>query len=190
MKTISIIFSSLLIFNWGQAQFQSIDSLKLLLEQNTGLERDVDLLNEIAYSFNQISLDSTFDYASDALALAKQIEYPSGIARALNLQGTKFLQNKDHDKSLSLNYEALNLVENKADYGLIGKINNSIAINYYHLGDQENSLIHFRNAKDQSMLAKDTSVGIIIGSNIGYLHLQNDELELAELYLEEGSIKH
>lgn len=161
-----------------------IDSLKTMLRSTDDSKEQIDILNKISYNFNLINLDSTFHYATIALDRANKINYPTGKARALNLQGGKYLYEKKHYKSLALNEEALTIAKQGNDHNIMGKIYNSIAINHYNLGDKENCLINLREALNQSELAKDSTTVIIIGSNIGYMYMMDGKLELAEQYLE------
>lgn len=173
-----------MLSNIAAGQNAVIDSLKSLLTNIQDPEEQVDIINEISYNFNLTNLDSTFHYATIALNQANEINYPSGKARALNLQGGKYLYEKKHEKSLQLNEEALRIAKEVNDHNVIGKIYNSIGINNYNLGDKENCLINLREALKHSELAKDSMTVIIIGSNLGYMHMKNGELELAAEYLE------
>lgn len=165
-----------------------IDSLNSLLSITEDSEDYVDLLNEISYNFNFENLDSTYYYATEALNRANKIDYPKGKSRALNLQGSKYLFEKKHDRSLALSEEALIIAKEVNDHELMGKIYNSIGINYYNLGDKENCLINLREAFNQAELAQDSNTVIVIGSNIGYMYMKNNELELAEQYLERADL--
>lgn len=184
MKSISTFIFTILLSIPAVGQNAVIDSLKTLLASTDKPTEEIDFLNEISYNFNFLNLDSTYHYATIALNKAKKINYQLGEARSLNLQGSKFMFEKKHEQALALNEEALIIATIADDHKMMGKIYNSLGINYYSLGDKENCLVNLRKAFRQSELAKDSSTTIIIGSNIGYMYLKNGDLDLAEQYLE------
>ena len=63
------------------------DSLHQVLAQTTGDTARVDVLNALAYALYTEAPDSTRRYATEALGLAQQADYPEGIARATRIQG-------------------------------------------------------------------------------------------------------
>jgi len=182
MRLLSLLFL-VCVVTLSYAQSSRLDSLLVLLETTPENNKKVDLLNEIAYKTSLIDVDSSFNYASQALDLATQLEYDSGKARALNIKSNKFLLGKKHLQSILLNNEALSIAKKISDHKNLSRIYNSIAVNYYNMGDQETAIKNLQAAADASQLIKDTTRAIFTLGNIGYLHLQNNSLEHAEKYL-------
>jgi len=187
MKCIlSILFFIYSIVSFSQNR--EIDSLKALLHGGLTNHEHVDLLNTIAFTFNKIDLDTTYQYAALALEKAKTIDYTLGTARALNLQSGKYLYRKEYDKSIQINEDALALVQDHGDHKILSQIYNTLAVNYYYMQNEARSIELLQQSLDESKLAKDSLTSIIISSNIAYMHLENDELELAEGYLNESIV--
>ncbi len=165
----------------------NLDSLKSLIRiDNTDISQ-VDLLNDIAFIYNKSDLDTTFHYASIALEKAKKLSYVIGEARALNLVSGKYLYKKDYDTSIQLNEEALQLVKDSSNHKILSQIYNTLAVNYYYMQDQARSIALLQRSLDESKLAKDSLSTVIISTNIGFLHLENNELDLVEDYLNESA---
>ncbi len=182
---VTSIFICVIIFS-GFSQNREIDSLKQLMIEEEMSINQVDLLNSIAFNFNKIDLDSCYYFASLSLDKAKAINYTLGIARAINLQSGKFLYRKDYDRSIAMNEEALALVNGLDDHKILSQIYNTLAVNYYYMQNEAKSIELLQRSLDESKLAKDSLTAVIIASNIAYMHLENDELELAENYLNES----
>lgn len=165
------------------SQSTELDSLLNEFRVAPTNEGKVDLLNEIAFKASLIDVDSSYNYATQALDLATQIGYASGKARALNIKSNKFLLGKKHLQTILINNEALSIAKEIDDHKNLSRIYNSIAVNYYNMGDQEMAIKNLQLAADASQLIRDTTRSLYTLSNIGYLHLQNNSLVLAEKYL-------
>ena len=79
--TYTLLLSCTLVFSSSAQSYEEIiDSLQQSLTQSTSTEQQVDLLNEISYSFRRLSnsKDSIFFYADQALRLANKEGYTRG----------------------------------------------------------------------------------------------------------------
>ena len=182
MRLLAVLVFTL-YFSSIYTQHTELDSLIGLLTSSSLDKQKVDLLNEIAYKSSLSNVDSSFSYALQALDLAIGIGYESGQARALNIKSNKYLLGQKHLQSILLNTDALAIAQKIDDHKNISRIYNSIAVNYYNMGDQETAIKNLQLAADASLLIKDTTRLIFTLSNIGYLHLQNKSLDHAEKYL-------
>lgn len=181
-----VLFLSILFFITADAQKTDLDSLIGLLQSIPEDEAKVDLLNEVAYKTSLFDVDSSFNYAVQALDLATEIGYNSGKARALNIKSNKFQIQKEHLQSILLNNEALSIAKEIGDQKNLARIYNSIAVNYYNMGDQQTAIKNLQLAASASQLTEDTVRSVYTLSNIGFLHLQNNSLDHAEKYLLEA----
>lgn len=164
----------------------NLDSLKSLLRTEVIDVYQVDLLNDISFFYNKTNLDTSFYYANIALEKAKKLSYVIGNARALNLVSGKFLYRKDYDTSIRMNEEALEMVKDSSNHKILSQIYNTLAVNYYYMQDQARSIGLLQRSLDESKLAKDSLSIVIISSNIAFMHLENNDLDLVEDYLNES----
>ncbi|MEN0049982.1 MAG: ATP-binding protein [Bacteroidota bacterium] len=150
MKYFIVLIFSIFFFQSVFAQNQALDSLFSLYQQDGRVTtKEVDLLNEIAWEFNVVNLDSTKHYAELALDLAERKNYFVGQARALNLIAIYYSYEGDIDSSILLNNKALNLSIRHNFSKYQDGIYNDLAIDYGQKGDYEKSLMRYYKALDK-----------------------------------------
>src|SRR5690606_8092099 len=106
MKKTSSCYLLFLLLLWLMPQFNSIvaqnkqlDSLRNVLPGSKDTTR-VNVLNEIAYSLYRDDASEAIRIASEAIALAKKISYPKGLALSYDLMGRSYFQLNDLNKTL------------------------------------------------------------------------------------------
>ncbi len=110
MKTFRVYYSILffgLFINTGKAQTQKIDSLNLLLKASKDDTSKVNLLNALCIESRVTSLDSSIQYAKDALNLAQNLSFKRGIAKSLLNAGFVYRVNNNPEKALEYTLLAL-----------------------------------------------------------------------------------
>lgn len=158
MQNLRLSFISLfLFFSYfliAQNERQVIDSLLLELDNSNDATK-VEALNELSRNYWQISLDSSFYFANEALNLAHIIQYKKGIADAYNRIGNVYFYQKDNKKALEFYEKCLDLRLELGDSKAISNIYNNIAYIYQSEKRYGLTLEHFDKALDESIKRND-----------------------------------
>lgn len=86
---------------FGQSYNHQIDSLKSLLFQSNSTKEQVDLLNQISYSFRRTSPDSIMKYARMGIKAAKKVDYLKGLGVGYkNIGIAKYKLNEHPDTTI------------------------------------------------------------------------------------------
>lgn len=158
-----------------------LDSLLSIQQTNTRNEIEkIDLLNEIAWEFNVVDIDSTKYYAGLALLHAKKEKYFIGQARALNLIAIYYSYSNKIDSSLQLNNEALQLSLKHDFIEHRSGIYNDLAIDYGSKGQYEKCLEFYYNALE--VMKDDDVYRIYTLENIAGTHERLGNEEQADYY--------
>ncbi len=181
-KVLTIFFITSLPFLLF-TQNSGIDSAReaLLAHQQDDTAK-VNRLNALSWEFNRTDLDSTAYYANKAKDLAREIDYPSGYGRALNLLGIVAIYNENSALCDSLNKQALLIAEAINDSLLLSQCLNDLAVNYVESGEIAKALEYYQNALRYT-LSSDLLGQVYTLSNISSLYLDDNKPEQAEKYL-------
>jgi signal transduction histidine kinase/tetratricopeptide (TPR) repeat protein len=148
---LSILISTLLI---AQTERQKIDSLFFELEYADDNVK-VDLLNEISQNYWQISLDSSFYFANEALNLAHITQDKKGISDAYNRIGNVYYYQEEYKKTLEFYEKCLDLRLEFGDSKSISNIYNNIAFLYKSEKRYGLSIEQFNSALTESINRND-----------------------------------
>ena len=171
----------------GQSYSSVTDSLRSLLPQNKSAEEQIDLYNEIAYSFRRNEPDSLFHYASLALAQAENVDYEKGLMIAhKNIGIYRFKRGSPADSILS-SYELASVYAEKVgDTYQRAALANNIGLVKNTQKKQNEALSFFLKALTilrENDYPTSRLEGLING-NIGFSYRAKDELNKAKEYLE------
>ncbi len=158
-----------------------IDSLKAALIQTTDSVR-VDVLNSIAYNYYYYKLDSTDDFALQAIELANSIGYLKGLAEAQRMKGisAKALNNyAEAIEWLTKGLETARAIH--YDQG-IADILNSFGILYDYIDDHEQAMMYFKDAVKYQQLAGSRTREAIVYTNAGVSYLHKNDTDSARYY--------
>lgn len=120
-----------------QAQSANIPRLRskiLARQQHPGYLKDtayVDLLDSLAFSYFNISVDSLVFYSDKALAIATQIGYAKGQSVSLRQKGNGWFELGNYSKMLQYYQDALRVAEKANDSLLMAKAMYNIGNNAY-----------------------------------------------------------
>lgn len=129
-----------------QAHKPVVDSLNQLLENTSETKQKVDLLNEIAFEYINIQIDTSYIYAQKAQELAQHYDYQLGVADAKKNLATYYHMLNDRKKTFKYFNEAVAIVENEKDSTRLAKIYNNIGITYKNHGDFNEALDAYHKA--------------------------------------------
>lgn len=137
---------------------------------------------EKAYRFLQKDLDSCWHYSENLLELSNNTDNSWGRAYAYSVQAAYFLQKR----KLELAFEKSKLAENEAikanDFTQLSFIYNLKGMYSHALNDSESAIENFIHALNNAELAKDYLRVSLIAGNIGFAHLENNNIHEAGEY--------
>lgn len=145
------------------------------------------LLHDIAFQFNLNKPDTTLLLAQQAFQLSKKIDYPSGVARALNVMAMGYVQLGDFAKALTIYNSAKEAYAKIGDQrGVIVTISN-ISDCYMQQGDWPQALKTMRKSyqlfKNRNGSGFNATAEPIFLSNLGEDFYNLHQLDSASYYL-------
>ena len=165
------------------------DSIKELIKKEKKDPKKVDLLIDLAISYNRKSTDSAVNIAQKALEKAREINYPLGIADAHNILAWSRFRQSYYKKADSLSQKAISYYANIDDVDT--KLANSFrllaAINIEEK-KYDAALKYLLKVKDiyEAPNLKGSDVQIFVINEIAYLYLEMDNYVMSMKYLNES----
>lgn len=145
-------------------------NLPILKEQVMTAETEadkVDLLNQIAFEFRNVQLDTLWYYANQALLLARDIGYAQGEIASLQNMAMHHIRTGQFNASMNLLVQSMTLGEERADslalalgYKLMGNLN-------YFRRDYNQALENYQKASGLNRGLGDEVLEVDLLNNIG-----------------------
>ncbi len=126
------------------------------------------LLNKIAYHSYKKDIDKTYRYAREACQISDSLNYLSGKAEALKIQGIYFDIRSDYPKAVEFYQNALNIFEELNDKKGVSACYHNIGVVYKLMGDYEKALHYYGKS-----LAMEKELGNTTGISISYYTMAN-----------------
>lgn len=163
--------------------FAAIDSMKVRLKQQTGLDSNrVRIIYRIADAYRNIDTDSAMVYAELGLLSAKKIDWPKGIAAFYDHIGSLYSNNGSYDKAIQYYNASLKInrrIGNKrAEAGNVINIGSVLQRRGDDAGALENS---FRALKITQAIKEKGYTALLYG-NISDVYLSQENFALALTY--------
>jgi serine phosphatase RsbU (regulator of sigma subunit) len=144
---VRLLIGSLFLVLGLQAQTPYLDSLRNCLAKPVSSDTmRVFQYNEIAWTYLDYSLDSTFVFANKALHLAQKKNYPNGVMDAKNTLGIYYRYLSEYSKAINMYNELIALrIKNHQEDKLTGAYANLGSV-YYEKGSYAQALKHYQKA--------------------------------------------
>nr|WP_294858939.1 tetratricopeptide repeat protein [uncultured Fluviicola sp.] len=157
------LFSCSITF--GQTEY--LDSLKNCLQKPVSSDTmRVFQYNEIAWTYLDYSLDSTYLFVNRALLLSQKRNYPNGIMDAKNTLGIYYRYRSQYPKAISMYKEVIALrIKNHQEDKLTGAYSNLGSV-YYEQGAYAKALKHYQNAIDIAKKYHQDDKVLVLYSNL------------------------
>jgi two-component system, sensor histidine kinase PdtaS len=125
-----------------------VDSLMIKLGQEKVDTAKVNLLNQIAYFYQNSNIDSSFKYAKESSELATAIGFSTGYCLSCNITGGNFYMKSDYDNALVYFKKALLCYQKLNDKEWLPKIYTNLADVYLQQGKfNESAALYFGSLK-------------------------------------------
>ncbi|MEJ0102137.1 MAG: histidine kinase [Bacteroidota bacterium] len=153
--TIKSAIQVAVFFSFAISSMAQIDSLKRILPA-TGDTQRVNILNRLSglYLEKYIterpapgSFNLGMDYANQALELATSINYRKGIGESLYSQGNALSMREGHLKSLGILQNALPLLKQSSEPGLVASCMQLIADDLHALAKLSQAILYYDSSK-------------------------------------------
>ncbi len=163
------------------ASEDKLDSLKNLLNQKGGTEK-VDLLLDISQAQWNQSFEESLEYASRGYTLAKEMEYPEGMADALNRIGNVHYLLGNNDNVFENYYEAVNIAIQLEDHRRMGMYLNNIGLLYREQKQFDSAEVYMLKALSAKEQGGDPVVIASTLNNLGVLYRDIQRYDLSVEY--------
>jgi len=158
-----------------------IDSLKSVLPHTTDSVR-VDVLNAIAYNYYYYKLDSTDDFALQAIDLANSLGYLKGLVEAQRMMGISAKALNNHPQAIEWLTKGLETARSiHYDQG-IADILNSLGILYDYIDNHDQAIMYFKDGVKYQRLAGNRIREGIVYTNTGVTYTHKNDLDSAQYY--------
>ena len=142
----------------------------------------VKLLSDLCWDYRFVSADSALNFGKQALQLARELNYPKGIAQACNDIGIIFIDKAQYLRATKLLNESLKIREQLNDKPGIASIYNKLGIIDQKQGRLKEALEHQIAAlKIYQKLGQDKWIGYSL-NNIAIIHQNLGNLDKAIEY--------
>lgn len=182
-----LLIGSLFVVLGLQAQTPYLDSLRNCLSKPVSSDTmRVFQYNEIAWTYLDYSLDSTYLYLHKGLALAQKKNYANGIMDSKNTLGIYYRLNSQYPEAIKI-YEEL--IQRRKKYHqenkLIGAYSNLGSV-YFEKGDFALALKNYEKAIDIAQKQKDDKGALVLYTNLGATYKACGLYDQAVKAFEEG----
>lgn len=178
---LSTLFLSLIISNYTICQQKTIDSLEVKLFSAKG-ENKVDILVNLADSYQYISTDKGIEFALKATELAKTIRYNKGLASAYGSLGYTYIS-LDVEKAKEYTKKALEIRELIPDQIGISKSLNVLGVIHFFSGEYLPSIEYHLNSIKLKEEIGDKKILATSYNNISLVYIAVENYEKALEYL-------
>lgn len=163
-----ILVSVLLVCSFVQGQTPYLDSLKSTLQKPVSSDTmRVFQYNEIAWSYLDYSLDSSYLYLQKGLELARRKRYPNGIMDAKNTLGVYYRLSSQYPEAIRTYEELIDLrTKYHQEKKLVGTYSNLGSV-YLEKGNYAQALKNYQQAIDIAQKFKDYENVLVLYTNIG-----------------------
>lgn len=167
----------------AQAQQREIDSLKKELQNHPKADAGrVDILNKLAGSYYNTSLNELKIYGGEALKLSIQIKYTSGEAVAYKNLGLGYLAANAQPMALEYFNKSLTIFIKLHDNISAARVLNNIGYYYGLIKDHQQELSYLLQAYNQVKATNQVLVQTVILGNIGNAYEATDRFAQARDY--------
>ncbi len=177
MRILRTYHITVLVFLFTGLKATSVtDSLERLLPEATDTNK-VKLLSDLCWEYRFISADTALQYGNRALNLAREADYPKGIAQAYNDLGIIYIDRSEYGKAIDLFQKAMEIRRKLNDKAGMGSLYNKIGIVYQKQGKLKEALQNqIRALKIYEGLGQYLWIGYCL-NNIAIVHLNLGNLQ-------------
>lgn len=183
LLTIFLLFLALCGF--AQQNQIVVDSLKKELESAKDTNQ-VNVMNALSYALANTDPETSRNYATDAIALAKKLNYNHGFASGIDMIGTYHERLGDYAKALEYKLQALRIHEQINDIAGISRGLNNVGVLYFRQSNYDKALEYYEKALVIAKKRKKQDAIAVYLLNIGEVYQEKGEYAKAIDYEEQS----
>lgn len=169
LRVFLFIASYFILLSDNEAQNAVIDSLRLLYNKESNVEKRIKLYLEISQENKEINLASALLYADTLEALSKTANSIKGQAMAIELRGSIIKDQGHYDKALEIFKKALSLDLKINNIKGISKAYNDIGATFSELYKPDSAVVYYLKSIEINEKNGDWSNVAAVYSNLGSL---------------------
>lgn len=186
MKTSALFICLLFAFSQTIASNPKIDSLKVELKNSNLDTLRVNLLNDIAYEFINVSFDSILPYSQKAIDISRKIDYPKGEGVSFRLQSIYYFYLGQPEMSTEKINQSIKIFESIEDYKMLAKTYNNYGIFLKYSGDYEAALEKFKIARSYHEKSENLQGVLDNLINVSSIYTERGDFEKASSLLDQA----
>jgi signal transduction histidine kinase len=178
------------LISTSSAQQHYADSLLQILATSPNDTTKVMLLNDLVLSLRDKDPNAALDYALDASALAKELDFQKGLGSILQNLGWIYYRKGDFTDALENSLEALEINRQFNDSTVVANCLNNIGAIQYERKQFASAISYFKRGYILSRMLNDNAIMSRSLNNISFSYLALKQLDSAEYFvrlaIEEG----
>ncbi|MDH5382631.1 MAG: tetratricopeptide repeat protein, partial [Cyclobacteriaceae bacterium] len=168
------------------AQNGKLDSLQKLIATIPDDTAKVNAINQMVLTYREQNNFEALILANKAIGIAEKLNYPKGLATALEHLGWINYHKGSYSEAFELSEKALKIFEELQDQiGISGSLINMAAISYEQ-GKFDDAINKFKRAYEISSIYGEVYTMVRSLNNISFSYLALKELDSAKWYAEEA----
>ena len=182
MKKIFLFFVLICNFTAVQAQKNTADSIRILLNREKADTNRVKFMWQLADASSIYDPDSAFILSQQALYLARQIKYLEGESRSLGIIANAFIKIGNYPKALEYYLQKLKIEEKRHNARNLASVTINIGIVYTYQEEYKNALVYYYRA--DAIIKKNNlqDVKYFIALNLGDVYDRLNKTDSAFMY--------
>jgi tetratricopeptide (TPR) repeat protein len=172
---------------WSQAL---VDSTQQQLERATSVREKIEVLNNASSRFKDANLKKSFEYSSQAYALAVEVNDELGLIQALLNLGRYYTRSGKHETALENYLNALEISQRIKNEKLIGQTYKVMGNGYYFRNETSLALEYYQKSLAVNLKLKDEESAADLQNNIALVFIDRNKLDSAKGYLQEAAISY
>lgn len=149
------------------------------LEQISSPKDRINKMVEMAIEVRNYDVERALEMADEIERLSHELNYITGLGRALNIRGWCYWQQGNYDEGLKTLQRAEKMAIEAKDRSLLARIYNNFGHIYRDIGDLGNALNNFENALALNEQQNDRASQAVNLSSIAYIHYDLSDYENA-----------
>jgi two-component system, NtrC family, sensor kinase len=185
MKRLLLTLLVLQFFSFAESQMlPNADSLKLLIGKAKSDTSRVLLYADLSFSYAFLQIDTSIEYAQEAISQAKKLQYKNGEASGMFSYGWALWASGNYDKAIEAAYKSLNLYKDLKNYERMAASYHQLAVFYRDAGDYEEALKNGMLSKKlvESNFISQKLVAILPYTTISSIYLFTKHIDSAFFY--------
>ena len=187
-RYIFLLILFLVSIHSGSAQDANLSKLLGDLTSQQTDSSQIQTLYELSSLYIQLNLDSSDYYRRLLENKSDSLNHRLGKTHAVLLRSLYLTHKRRLPEAITSGQKSLLLAKDIGDHDLLGKVYNVLAMTAHALNNSQQTTAYFLKSLEHAEFGTDKTRIPITHGNLGYTHLQNDNIDLAEYHFKQMKI--